>query len=148
MKKIALLMALVMALCLVACGQTVSEPVKNTQPQTTEGTTPAETESATTGTTIPVCEHEYEESVIQDATCTQEGVLQRKCTLCEEIVLEGIPALSHIGSGASCTEASMCIYCGEVDEPAWGHDDVNGYCRNCGIDLGGGAQEAFSQEEE
>ena len=136
MKKIALLMALVMlVLCLAACGQTDNEPAKNTQPQTTEETTPTEMESATTGTTIPVCVHEYVETVVQDATCTQDGVLQLQCALCEEIVLEGVPAMNHMGSGASCTEASVCIYCGEVDEPAWGHDDVNGYCRNCGIDM-------------
>ena len=146
MKRIALFLALLMLVFSVAgcaqekvepvgSGQINSDPVNSDPTNTQETTTSSETEG-TTAATVKMCEHEYGEKVEQDATCMENGILLLQCTKCGESMHEQIPAFGHRGSGASCTEPSFCILCGEMEEPAWGHDDQNGICRNCGLEMG------------
>lgn len=148
MKKIALLMALLMlVLSLAACGGEKNDP-ENTAgtgsgSETTTGTVPTGSEGT--------CEHQYEQEVLSEASCDKAGVLRYVCTLCEYSYDEGIAALGHDGSGASCLEPSTCANCGEVVEEAWGHKDENGICANCGISMSGaeapGDSEATEAEE-
>jgi len=140
MKKIALIMALVMlVLSIAACSQEKNDLPKNdsvnSEPTSTQESTDSTETEGTTAATIKICEHAFTETVLQDATCEEEGIRLLTCSLCGEERSSGIPVLGHKGSGASCTEPSFCILCGMLDEPAWGHDDQNGYCRNCGIDM-------------
>lgn len=140
MKRIALIMALVMlVLSVVACSQEKNDLPKNdpvnSDPTSTQESTASTETVGTTAATVKICEHQFTETVLQDATCEEAGIRLLTCALCGEEQNKEIPALGHKGSGASCTEPSFCILCGMLDEPAWGHDDQNGYCRNCGMEM-------------
>ena len=37
------------------------------------------------------CEHEFQETVIKEATCGQEGQKELTCTKCDEVQTEAIP---------------------------------------------------------
>lgn len=150
MKKIALLMALLMlALSLAACGgKQVDEPKQTTAAvgsENGEASVPEETgvgaevegETGSTEATVTNCEHKYEEETVKDANCQEKGTVKYTCSLCQYSYTEDTATTSHEGTGASCTEASICTHCGDVVEEAWGHTDENGVCKNCGISLTG-----------
>ncbi len=80
--------------------------------------------------------HDYVETVVTEATCTQDGVLKLECAICGDKTEQAIPALGHQeeeipGQDAACTEDGLtagkrCAVCGEVLEeqtviPALGH---------------------------
>lgn len=141
MKKIALLMAVLMLVfSFAACGGKGEGT-----PEATKGNNENGGSSAVAGTegTAPVeetrepCEHQYEQEVMEEASCIKAGVMQYICTQCEASYTEEIPALGHDGSGASCVEISVCANCDQVIEEAWGHEDgdTDGLCDQCGIDM-------------
>jgi len=71
-------------------------------------------------------EHEFEENVIVEATCTLNGSIEYICSTCGKTYSETIPATGHtptgerIYSAVTCTEAGeyymLCSVCGEVCE--------------------------------
>ncbi len=62
-------------------------------------------------------------TLVTDATCTGEGVLEYRCTRCGYHRMEGSEAAGHIpGEAATCTEPQLCTECGAVIEKALGHD--------------------------
>ena len=132
---------LMLVFSVVGCAQENNDPVGrnpvNSDPATTQPSgTSAETED-TTAATVKLCEHEYGEGVVeQEPSCVEDGICLLTCTKCGETVNQAIPARGHQGTGASCEVPSFCYICGEVDEPAWGHDEQYGYCRNCGLEMG------------
>jgi len=141
MKRIALLLALLMLmLCCVGCGG--DEKTDGEQ-----GTTGAAAHRETTiapGDDLEISEvcpeaedgkHQFEEEVISETTCTDNGVMMYTCLLCMESTTKEIPAPGHDGSGASCEEPSVCAVCWEIAEEAWGHEDEGGVCKRCGIDM-------------
>lgn len=143
MKRIACIMALLMlALCFVACTSENNEPVGsspvvNGDQTDTPAASAADGAEGTTGATIVLCEHEYGEGVVeQEPSCVEDGVRLLTCTKCGETVSQAIPATGHLGTGASCEVPSFCYVCGEVEEPAWGHEEEYGYCKNCGLEMG------------
>lgn len=84
-----------------------------------------------------VCKHSLgKEEIVQEATCLEEGKKERKCSVCNEVITEAIPKLSHTvtedkGEAATCTKdgktkGSHCSVCNTVVEaqeviPARGH---------------------------
>ena len=65
------------------------------------------------------CKHSYQEEVVKEATCTDKGQLRRTCSLCDESLLENIPALGHDWTVAETTEdhyelpaGTVCPECG------------------------------------
>ena len=68
--------------------------------------------------------HSWDEgTLIADATCTGEGVLEYRCTRCGDHRLAGDPAAGHVpGQAATCTEPQLCSKCGAVLVNALGHD--------------------------
>ncbi len=62
-------------------------------------------------------------TLVTNATCTGEGVMEYRCTRCGYHRLDADPADGHIpGAPATCTEPRLCTRCGAVLEKALGHD--------------------------
>ena len=62
-------------------------------------------------------------TLVTNATCTGEGVMEYRCTRCGYHRLDADPANGHIpGAPATCTEPQLCTRCGAVLEKALGHD--------------------------
>ena len=68
--------------------------------------------------------HSWDEgTLVTNATCTGEGVMEYRCTRCGYHRLDADPADRHIpGAPATCTEPQLCTRCGAVLEKALGHD--------------------------
>ena len=53
-------------------------------------------------------------TVIKEADCTHDGLKQRTCTDCGEVIVEEIiPATGHSGGTATCKTKAVCSSCGE-----------------------------------
>ena len=62
-------------------------------------------------------------TLVTNATCTGEGVMEYRCIRCGYHRLDADPADGHIpGAPATCTEPRLCTRCGAVLEKALGHD--------------------------
>ena len=62
-------------------------------------------------------------TLVTNATCTGEGVMEYHCVRCGERKIEGNAAAGHVpGSAATCTEPQLCTKCGAVLNKALGHD--------------------------
>ena len=62
-------------------------------------------------------------TLVTNATCTGEGVMEYRCTRCGYHRLDADPADGHIpGAPATCTAPQLCTRCGAVLEKALGHD--------------------------
>lgn len=100
-------------------------------------TTPATCEGG--GRTLHICEgcgssfitdytnplgHSWDEgTLITNATCAGEGVMEYTCIRCGATRLEGDEAAGHVpGAPATCTEPQLCAKCGAVTEKALGHN--------------------------
>ena len=68
--------------------------------------------------------HSWDEgTLVTNATCTGEGVMEYRCTRCGYHRIEGNEAAGHIpGDPATCTEPQLCTRCGAVLKNALGHD--------------------------
>ena len=68
--------------------------------------------------------HSWDEgTLVTDATCTGEGVMEYRCTRCGYHRIEGSEAAGHIpGEAATCTDPQLCTKCGAVIVKALGHD--------------------------
>ena len=62
-------------------------------------------------------------TLVTNATCTGEGVMEYRCIRCGYHRLDADPADGHIpGAPATCTEPRLCTRCGAVLKNALGHD--------------------------
>ena len=84
------------------------------------------------------CEHDWSEwTVTKEASCTEDGLKTRTCSICGETETEVIEATGHTavvikGKDATCTEPGLtegekCSVCGEIitaqtEIPALGHE--------------------------
>lgn len=68
--------------------------------------------------------HSWDEgTLVTNATCTGEGVMEYRCTRCGYHRIEGNEAVGHVpGTPATCTEPQLCTKCGAVLAKALGHD--------------------------
>ena len=68
--------------------------------------------------------HSWDEgTLVTNATCTGEGVMEYRCVRCGYHRLEGDLANGHApGASATCTEPQLCTKCGAVLANALGHD--------------------------
>lgn len=108
------------------------------------------TSAGSTPTPTPTPKHSHTSSdwtVINAATCQADGLEQRICTDCQEVLEKRvIPMTTHVPgewipySWPTCTteggETQNCIYCNKVLNsrpiPATGHTYSNGSCAICG----------------
>ena len=62
-------------------------------------------------------------TLITNATCTGEGVMEYRCVRCGYHRIEGNEAAGHVpGDEATCTEPQLCTKCGAVIVNSLGHD--------------------------
>jgi len=68
--------------------------------------------------------HSWDEgTLVTNATCTGEGVMEYRCVRCGYHRIEGNEAAGHVpGTPATCTEPQLCTKCGAVLKNALGHD--------------------------
>ena len=68
--------------------------------------------------------HSWDEgTLVTNATCTGEGVMEYRCTRCGYHRIEGNEAAGHVpGTPATCTEPQLCTKCGAVLAKALGHE--------------------------
>ncbi len=76
-----------------------------------------------TAETLPDGEHDYE-LTDTTATCVLDGDATYTCTRCGESYTEHVTAPGHVAEDrpATCTHSRVCVNCGQVLEPATGHD--------------------------
>ena len=68
------------------------------------------------------CDHQWGKwSVKKEATCTEKGLRERKCSECDEKEKEEIELLTHDWTEATCTMAQTCKVCRTTGAPASGH---------------------------
>ena len=68
-------------------------------------------------------QHTWEEvkGTRQEATCTKDGTVQVKCTVCGAVETQKIPKGHIPGLEPDCTTPQVCTRCGEILAPALGH---------------------------
>ena len=59
------------------------------------------------------CDHQYEEKVTLEPTCTAVGVKTFTCTSCEDTYTEDIPMIEHAFGEATVTKEATCTATGE-----------------------------------
>ena len=68
------------------------------------------------------CDHQWGKwSVKKEATCTETGLRERKCSECGEKEKEKIELADHDWTEATCTMAQTCKVCRTTGEPASAH---------------------------
>ena len=97
-----------------------------------------------TGDSAPIpAQHTWEdvEGTRVDATCTTDGSVDLKCSVCGKTMTEFLPKGHTPGDKATCTTPQVCTRCGEVIEQAMGHKFKEGLtitatkgirCERCG----------------
>ena len=81
--------------------------------------------------------NDYEDVIVEEATCTEKGIVMHKCSVCEYFFFEEIPETGHFAADewtvvkdATCCQDGLrvkyCTVCGEIAEsetiPSLGHD--------------------------
>ncbi|MBQ9805018.1 MAG: hypothetical protein IJW49_00695, partial [Clostridia bacterium] len=68
------------------------------------------------------CSHQWEEWVATtNATCTEAGVQERKCSECGETQVAAIEALGHDWNEGTCTTPKTCKICAATEGSAFVH---------------------------
>ena len=154
---VALILAL-MVCAFAACGGDTPVETEGDTPVVTEGDAPVVTEPTNdSGETEPEapagCQHTNTVEEIEEATCEQRGYRRVKCADCSEMLsVSPIDLVDHVAvAEATCTEGSVCKFCGAAMASATGHKvetytDVKeatkteegykkGKCSACGVEI-------------
>ncbi len=95
-------------------------------------------------------EHDWDDGVTTEPSCTEAGQTLYTCRDCEETLVIELPALGHdydetVTTEPTCTEKGeklfTCTRCGDSyteEIPANGHTFVGGTCTICGLSIGTG----------
>ena len=60
--------------------------------------------------TYQVVDHDYQESsIIKEATCTEDGIVEKKCSNCGDTITEALSAKGHSYSDWTITKEATCI---------------------------------------
>lgn len=78
--------------------------------------------------------HSYNQIDSADATCTVDGYVKFKCSVCGDEHIETVTAKWHIWRDATCTQPKTCTVCGATEGSALGHTD-GAVCSRCGTVL-------------
>ncbi len=68
---------------------------------------------------------------VTDASCTQSGSAEQKCTACGYTEQKTIPKKGHSWQDATCTLPKTCSNCHQTEGNALGHSYENGVCSRC-----------------
>ena len=118
---VAMLLALLVC-AFVACGAPV-ETQGETEGNTPVVTDPVETEPTVTEPVETECQHVNVIEEIDEPTCESRGYTRTKCADCgDQVSVKPIDAIDHVEAApATCTEGSVCKFCGVAMNPATGH---------------------------
>ncbi len=118
---VAMLLALLVC-AFVACGAPV-ETQGETEGNTPVVTDPIETEPTVTEPVETECQHVNVIEEIDEPTCESRGYTRTKCADCgEQLSVKPIDAIDHVEAApATCTEGSVCKFCGVQMAAATGH---------------------------
>lgn len=75
--------------------------------------------------------HSYNQTDSADATCTADGFVKFKCSVCGDEYIETVTAKGHTWRDATCTQPKSCTVCGATEGSALGHTDGE-ICSRCG----------------
>ena len=119
---VAMLLALLVC-AFVACGGDPVETQGETEGNTPVVTDPVETEPTVTAPGEPECQHVNVIEEIDEPTCESRGYTRTKCADCgDQVSVKPIDAIDHVEAApATCTEGSVCKFCGVAMNPATGH---------------------------
>ena len=142
---VAMLLALLVCAFVACGGDTIETEAGN-----------VETEAGSAETDADAVETEHVHTIVEEIdepTCEQRGYKREMCSVCDEqISVKPIDAIDHVAAApATCTEASVCKFCGIQIDAATGHKIGNitdkkeatateagyekGTCAVCGIEL-------------
>ncbi len=80
------------------------------------------------------CEHQWGKlKLVTEATCTEEGVKERKCELCGEIKTVKTSMSAHKWKTANCTTPKTCKVCLVTEGEPRGHSFVNKVQKNSAL---------------
>ena len=147
----ALVLALMVCAFAACGGDTPAVTEGEEAPANTEAApaTDAETEPATPAE----CQHTNVTEQIDEATCEARGYKRTQCADCgEQLSVKPIDMIDHVAAAdATCTEGSVCKFCGTAMASATGHKvetytDVKeatkteagykkGKCASCGVEI-------------
>ena len=118
---VAMLLALLVC-AFVACGAPV-ETQGETEGNTPVVTDPIETEPTVTEPVETGCQHANVIEEIDEPTCESRGYTRTKCADCgDQVSVKPIDAIDHVEAApATCTEGSVCKFCGVQMAAATGH---------------------------
>jgi len=116
------------------CGETQGEPRPHSFADATCTTPKTCTDcGATEGEPLP---HSFETVGRVEPTCTKEGTLSEKCTVCGEQRITTLAKSEHRKlSAANCLRTAICLDCGKVFDNERGphnYSGMNGACIWCG----------------
>lgn len=93
------------------CGETVSETAypKAAHTPTAAATCTEDSKCSVCGEVLEAAKgHTFGDAVVVDATCLAEGSKTRTCSICNETVVEKIPALAHDIQDVTASTAATC----------------------------------------
>lgn len=108
-------------------------PETSGNPELTENPEPSEDPEPPKDTEPPVqCDHDYSEPLEDhpQPQCQNTGQRFYVCPLCDDILIEVIPAIECNYVGGTCTDPTYCKMCKAEGEPL-GHNFRSGCCTRC-----------------
>ncbi len=92
---------------------------------------------------IETCVHQWGDWQIKtNATCTEEGIQERKCSLCDETETYKIDAIGHAWKSATCIAPKTCTVCQVSEDSVVNHSGGAATCTKkancavCGVEYG------------
>lgn len=92
-----------------------------------------------------LCNHNYEITGQEEATCEKDGFIERTCTECGDIESEVLPA-EHQYVIADCLSYMECKYCKKQNDVFVYHTTDRGICDLCGEHFISKANQLYDEE--
>lgn len=129
-KRFFIVWVFVVAILAVLWSKISGKSSEQTQGESKESVFNSNTNMGTSDKGNALHTHDYSGMIVQEATCTKEGVARYVCS-CGASYNEEISKSDHIWQDATCTAAQECVLCGEKVGEETGHSFQSGICVKC-----------------